>query len=56
VEAFDVTISPLSFQTICVHGDTPGAPEMIGEIRKGLKRAKTCITAEIIENQYGAAR
>ena len=30
---------PLAVDTICVHGDTPGAPELTRRIRKGLEAA-----------------
>jgi UPF0271 protein len=56
VEASDGTIVPLSFQTICVHGDTPGALETIRKIRKSLERENIRITAEIVGNQHVAAR
>ena len=36
VVALDGTIIPLQFQTVCVHGDTPGGVAMIKEIRKRL--------------------
>ncbi len=30
---------PLKVDTICVHGDTPGAPELTKRIRAGLEAA-----------------
>jgi UPF0271 protein len=36
VAAVDGTIVPLVFQTVCVHGDTPGGIAMIREIRRQL--------------------
>lgn len=36
VAALDGTIVPLRFQTVCVHGDTPGGVAIIKEIRKRL--------------------
>jgi UPF0271 protein len=36
VAAVDGTIVPLVFQTVCVHGDTPGGVAMIREIRRCL--------------------
>ena len=36
VAAVDGTIVPLVFQTVCVHGDTPGGVAMIREIRRRL--------------------
>jgi len=36
VAAVDGTIVPLSFQTVCVHGDTPGSVALIREIRRRL--------------------
>jgi UPF0271 protein len=36
VIAVDGTRVPLVFDTICVHGDTPGAAELAGRIRAAL--------------------
>ncbi len=36
VEAADGSMFPLAFQTVCVHGDTPGGIAMIREIRRRL--------------------
>jgi len=36
VAAIDGTIVPLVFQTVCVHGDTPGGVAMIREIHRRL--------------------
>jgi UPF0271 protein len=36
VETVDGSIIPIVFQTVCVHGDTPGALDMIREIRRRL--------------------
>jgi UPF0271 protein len=36
VDAVDGTLVPLRFQTVCVHGDTPGGVAMIREIRRRL--------------------
>jgi 5-oxoprolinase (ATP-hydrolysing) subunit A len=33
------TAVPLRIDTICVHGDTPGAPELTRRIREGLRGA-----------------
>ena len=39
VTAIDGTVIPISAQTICVHGDTPGAVDMIKAIRTKLEQA-----------------
>lgn len=36
VQAADGAVVPLQFQTVCVHGDTPGGVAIIREIRKRL--------------------
>jgi UPF0271 protein len=36
VETVDGSIIPMVFQTVCVHGDTPGAIDMLREIRRRL--------------------
>lgn len=38
VQAIDGTVIPIKAQTICVHGDTPGAVEMIKAIRIRLEK------------------
>ncbi len=38
VETVDGTVIDLPFRSLCVHGDTPGAVEMISAIRKALER------------------
>lgn len=38
ITAIDGTIVPISCQTICVHGDTPGSVEMIKAIRAKLEQ------------------
>jgi UPF0271 protein len=38
VAAVDGTIVPLKFQSVCVHGDTPGSVAMIREIRRHLAK------------------
>ncbi len=38
VEAIDGSIVRLDAQTICTHGDTPGAHELVRRIREGLER------------------
>ncbi len=45
VETVDGTVIPLRFQSICVHGDTPGGAEMIREIRKAMEREGIRIAA-----------
>jgi UPF0271 protein len=39
VEAIDGTVIPLSVDTICVHGDTPGAADLAARIRRALTEA-----------------
>jgi 5-oxoprolinase (ATP-hydrolysing) subunit A len=39
VVARDGSILPLKVDTICVHGDTPGAAELAAAVREGLERA-----------------
>lgn len=39
VVAVDGSIIPLEAQTICLHGDTPGAAELARAVRAGLERA-----------------
>jgi UPF0271 protein len=39
VEAIDGTVVPLVVDTICVHGDTPGAADLAARIRSALREA-----------------
>jgi UPF0271 protein len=39
VVALDGTIVPVQADTICVHGDTPGAPALAAALRRGLEAA-----------------
>ncbi len=39
VDAIDATVVPLSIDTICVHGDTPGAAELAARVRAALSEA-----------------
>jgi UPF0271 protein len=39
VEAIDGTTVPLSVDTVCVHGDTPGAADLAARIRTALEEA-----------------
>jgi UPF0271 protein len=39
VEAIDGTRVPLTVDTICVHGDTPGAAELAARVREVLEKA-----------------
>jgi UPF0271 protein len=39
VRAVDGTEVALRVQTICCHGDTPGAPRIIRAVREGLEKA-----------------
>jgi UPF0271 protein len=45
VEAIDGTIVPLVAETICVHGDTPGADKLAAQLRSGLEAAGIEIAA-----------
>ena len=45
VIAIDGTVVPISAQTICVHGDTPGAVEMIKAIRAKLEQENIILKA-----------
>jgi UPF0271 protein len=39
VLASDGTVVDLQAQTVCVHGDTPGAATLVARIREGLEAA-----------------
>lgn len=39
VRAFDGTFLPLAVDTLCLHGDTPGAPAIAVAVREALERA-----------------
>jgi UPF0271 protein len=39
VEAIDGTLIPLTVDTICVHGDTPGSADLAAQIRTALHEA-----------------
>jgi UPF0271 protein len=45
VEARDGTVVPLEADTICVHGDTPGAAHLAASLRAGLKAAGVTVSA-----------
>jgi UPF0271 protein len=45
VEAVDGTIVPIEADTICVHGDTPGAEQLAAEIRTRLEAAGVTVCA-----------
>jgi UPF0271 protein len=45
VVAADGTIVPLEADTICVHGDTPGADELAAKVRAGLEAAGITVKA-----------
>jgi len=45
VLAADGSIVPLQAQTICIHGDTPGAPEIAAAVHKWLTQAGITIQA-----------
>lgn len=38
VTAIDGSFIPMDLQTLCVHGDTPGAVDLVRKIREGLER------------------
>lgn len=39
VESLDGAIVPIGFDTLCVHSDTPGAPELARAVRRALESA-----------------
>lgn len=45
VDAADGTIVPLDADTICVHGDTPGAPQLAADLRARLEAAGVTVAA-----------
>lgn len=45
VEAIDGTVVPLDADTICVHGDTPGADALAARLRAGLEAAGVLVKA-----------
>jgi 5-oxoprolinase (ATP-hydrolysing) subunit A len=45
VEAIDGTVIPLAIDTLCVHGDTPGAAELASAVRAALEEAGIVVTA-----------
>ena len=45
VLALDGTIVPISVDTICIHGDTPGAVTLAQHVRAALERAGVRVTA-----------
>ena len=45
VDAVDGTIVPLDADTICVHGDTPGAAQLAGDLRARLVAAGVTVAA-----------
>jgi UPF0271 protein len=47
VIAADGTQVPLDVQTICVHGDTPGAAVLASRIRKALNDAGVQVSAPV---------
>jgi UPF0271 protein len=49
VQAIDGTVVPLDADTICVHGDTPGADLLAAQLRAGLE------AAGIVVQSIGAA-
>ena len=45
VEATDGSMLSLDVATICVHGDTPGAADLVARLRAGLEAASVTLTA-----------
>lgn len=45
VRAVDGTEIDLRVQTICCHGDTPGAPRIVRAVREGLEKAGCCVVS-----------
>ena len=45
VVAIDGSIVPLQADTICVHGDTPGADELASKLRAALQTAGLAVKA-----------
>lgn len=45
VEAVDGTVVPFEADTICVHGDTPGAADLAAKLRAGLEAAGMTVKA-----------
>lgn len=45
VEAIDGTLVPVAADTVCVHGDTPGAVEALAAIRERLRRDGIAVRA-----------
>lgn len=44
VIAIDGSVVRLRADTLCVHGDTPGAPHLVGHLRSALERAHVRVT------------
>jgi UPF0271 protein len=45
VEAVDTTLVPLTVDTLCVHGDTPGAADLAHRLRETLHAAGIVVRA-----------
>ena len=45
VEAVDGTVVPIEADTICLHGDTPGAADLAARLRAGLEAAGVTVKA-----------
>jgi UPF0271 protein len=43
VEAADGTVLPCRVESLCVHGDTPGAVELARRVRAGLEAAGVAV-------------
>jgi len=38
-------VIPLKVETICIHGDTPGAPQIAASVRRALEEAGITVQA-----------
>lgn len=45
VEIANGQIIPLRIDTLCIHGDTPGAPKIAAQLRTALKKAKVTLAS-----------
>ena len=48
VTAHDGTVLPVAADTICLHGDTPGAAEYAAEIRRALEAAGVSVAPMLL--------
>jgi UPF0271 protein len=45
VETIDGSVIPIHAETLCVHGDTPGAPDLAAKLREGLEAVGVAVQA-----------